>query len=96
MNTDTADKMKDVIAFITARYKDDLDAAKVILGIPEDGIIASYNQAADIIDNLVSLSLVLCDFAINQTEILATIIKTDAETLIKKWAMDVAMITEGQ
>lgn len=94
MNTDTADIMKDVIAFITARYKNDEEATKVILGIPENCLLEG-EEAEAVTNRVINMLICMSEFTLSQLGALALMLRVDVGVLIAKLGMQVTIMGEG-
>lgn len=93
MNTKDADKIKNVMAFIVARYKDDEDAALAVIGVKTDPTYEpTEEEMKAVYDNVLDLILGVTDFAISQIEMLALLMRVDTDTLIQRLALGMAVM----
>lgn len=92
MNTEIADNMKDTIAFFVARYNDDKEAAKVILGIYGEN--PTEEEAKAVQGKVVDMLLMMTDFALSQIKMMAMIVGVDTDKFLRTLGTQMAVMTE--
>jgi hypothetical protein len=93
MDAECADHMKDVIAFITARWKDDEDAAKAIMGWPGDH--KPTEAEMEILGvNVIRLLFGVTDFAISQLQFMAMLTGVSMEKMMSVLGIQMARMVD--
>lgn len=96
MNTETADHMKDVIAFLVARSKDDEEAALAIVGMKlEEGYEPTDEEAEYTSRQVMKLTLGLADFALAEIRVLATLMGRRPSEILRVLGQGIAIYSKG-
>jgi hypothetical protein len=93
VNVEHADTIKDVIAFITARWKDDEDAAKALLGWM-DGREPTEAEMEVLADNVLGLLMGMTDFAISQLQLMGMIAGVGMEKMMTTIGIQMAKMVD--
>lgn len=91
MNVEVADNMKDTIAFLVARYKDDEEGAMAVLGIKEDPTDDEVQVAGE---KVLDMLLLMTDFAISQINMLAMIVGVSTDKMLATLGIQMAKMAE--
>lgn len=92
MDVEVADSMKDTIAFLVARYKDDEAAGKVLLGIGDGP--PTEEEAKAVAEKLVSMLLLMTDFAISQISLLGEIVGVSTDKMLATLGIQMAKMVD--
>jgi hypothetical protein len=93
MDVEHADTIKDIIAFITARWKDDEDAAKAIMGWM-DGREPTEAEMEVLADNVMGLLMGVTDFAISQLQFMAMLTGVCMEKMMSVLGIQMARMVD--
>ncbi len=92
MNTELADHMRDITAFISARYRDDEEGAMALVGIKDNMTVDEY---ADAFMRTGDLLLGMTDFLISNLKFLAILTGLNPDNVMDTLTMTMVKVTEG-
>lgn len=93
MNTNEKDQLRDTVAFLTARYRDDEEGAKAILGLGIDHDPTDA-EMAEVSGKVVGMILSMTDFAIGQVKMVAMLLGVDFEQVMETIGIAMAIAVE--
>lgn len=91
-----AERMQDVIAFLTARWKDDEDAGRRIVGMKggaDEHYEYTVEEWVEVANNTSDLLVAMTDFALSNIQTLALMVGCSTERMIEGLALSMARIT---